>query len=95
MADESYWVERAQSADAKLETYKAQMEPTKERIQAFKANMGLKERSDGSIVIDYDTFAERLGIAGALELRKVIDEKYRISGAPGEKPRIRVSQEAA
>ena len=90
MADESQWIDRAQSAEAKLATLKAQMDPMKERIQNFKMNFGIKERDNGEIVIDFDKFVDRLGIEGALELRAVIDQKYKISGDAGAKPRIRV-----
>lgn len=90
MADESHWIERAQSAEAKLATLKAAYEPAIERVQQFKTNFGIKERHDGEIVIDYDRFVERLGVAAALELRAVIDQRYHISGAPGEKPRIKL-----
>ena len=91
MSDESVWIERAQSAEARNATLRNQYEPAIERVQNFKANFGVKERSNGEIVIDYDKFAENLGMDGALELRRVIDEKYRITGAPGEKPRMRVN----
>lgn len=91
MADDNFWMERAQSAEAKLETLKQAIEPMKQRIQDFKANFGLQERSDGSITIDYDKFVTALGIESALELRSIIDEKYQISGKPGKKPRIRLA----
>ena len=99
-----------------------------ERVQAFKSNFGVRERSNGEIVIDFAKMVERLGMeacadlrtvidekfgpaAGidsleikdhrvlvdgmglerALQIRKLIDETYRISGAAGEKPRVRVT----
>ena len=87
---DSMWIERAQSAEAKVKTLQDQYAPAIERVKEFKANFGVREHSDGRIDIDFDKFAENLGIEAALELRRVIDEKYRISGAPGEKPRISV-----
>jgi hypothetical protein len=78
--DEQYWSERAKSAEAQLGTLKQQIEPTLERYRAFKANFGVKEKSDGSISIDFDKFVERLGAGGCAELRKVMDEKF-----PGKK----------
>lgn len=36
-------------------------------------------------------FVEALGFDEALALRKMIDEHYKITGAPGEKPRVKVS----
>lgn len=90
MADESYWISEAQTAKAQLATLKDAYGPAIERVKEFKANFGVKERSDGSLVVDYDRFADAIGIEGALELRAVIDEKYNVSGEAGEKPKIKV-----
>ena len=91
MSEESMWIERAQSAEAKINTMKQAYEPALERVKQFKANFGVKERGNGELVIDYDKFVERLGMEGALELRKIIDEKYNISGEPGRKPHVRLA----
>lgn len=92
MADpgEQFWIDRAQSAEAKLATLKANMDPVIDRVKQFKANFGIRESSDGSIDVDFDKFVERLGVEACLELRHIIDEKFGISGVVGEKPRIRV-----
>jgi len=84
------WIARAQSAEARLATLKEAYEPALERVKAFKANFGVKERADGTIVIDYEKLVAAIGPEGALELRAVIDETYSIKGAAGEKPRMRV-----
>lgn len=91
--DESQWIERAQSAEARLATQKTAFESAIEKVKAFKANFGIRETSDGSIIVDYEKFVERLGLQGAMELRQIIDEKYHVSGAPGEKPRIKLVHE--
>lgn len=70
------WLERAQSAEAKLATLKQAIEPALERIKAFKANFGVKESSNGEISIDFEKFVKNLGQENALELKKVIDETY-------------------
>ena len=44
--------------------------------------------------IDFDKFVPALGVEGALELRRIIDETWRVSGAPGEKPRLKVKAAA-
>jgi hypothetical protein len=88
---EDYWREQAQSLAAQITTLKDAYGPAIDRVKQFKANFGVKERSDGQIDVDFEKFAEAIGIEGALELRKVIDEKYGISGEPGEKPHVRVS----
>jgi len=88
--DESHWISRAQAAEAQLKTLKAAQEPVLERIRNFKANFGLRERSDGAIVINYEHFVQALGAAAALELRAEIDKHYGITGEPGKKPRMRV-----
>lgn len=87
---ESIWIDRAQSAEAKCETYRAQIDRLKEKVRTVCESLGAKERSDGSFLIDYEAFAERLGPEGALEVRAIIDEKYGITGAAGEKPRMKV-----
>ena len=73
---ESFWVERAQTAEAKLKTMQEAHSAAVGRIRDFKANFGIRERDNGEIVIDWSKFVERLGDDGAAELRKVIDEKY-------------------
>lgn len=85
---EAMWIERAQSAEAKLKTLKEAVEPALERIKVFKANFGIKERENGEIRIDFEKFVDRLGLEQALTLRKLIDERYQVKGAAGEKPRV-------
>lgn len=70
------WIERAQSAEARLKTLKDAYEPALERVKTFKANFGIKESGNGEIRIDYQKLVANLGQAQALELRKVIDETY-------------------
>lgn len=84
------WLERAQTAEAQLVTLRESLGAAVERVKVFKTNFGIKEKSNGEIDIDFDKFAGNLGIESALELRKVIDETYQISGAAGEKPKIAV-----
>lgn len=88
---EAEWRERAQSAEAKLNTLRERIDPVLDRIKQFKMTMGLRDNSDGSIDINFDKFVDALGVEKCLELREIIDEKYRISGEPGEKPKVRVS----
>ncbi len=88
---ESDWIHRAQTAEARLKTLEQQIEPVKIKVQHFKESWGIKESNqDGSYKINFDKFAENLGMEQALELRAIIDEKYGISGAPGEKPKVRM-----
>ena len=87
---EAEWRERAQSAEARMKTLQDQYGPALERVKAFKANFGVRERADGSIAIDYEKMVERLGLEACLELRVVIDQRWQVSGAPGEKPKVRV-----
>lgn len=91
MFDENSLMDRANRAEARAsaldQAYKSQIE----KIAAFKGTMGLRERSDGSIVIDFETFAKALPADQALELRAVIDEVHNISGEAGQKPRIRLT----
>ena len=91
MSDESVWMERAQTAAAKLATLRQAYEPALERVKQFKANLGIKERSNGELVIDYQKFIAGLGIQGSLELRAIIDQTYNISGEPGKKPHVRLA----
>lgn len=73
---ESIWIDRAQSAEARLKTLKDAYEPALVRIKNFKANFGIKEGDNGEIRIDFVKFVKNLGEAGAMELRNVIDEEY-------------------
>ena len=91
MFDKDSPLDRALSAEARLATHKEATAAALDRIKDFKANFGVREKSSGELVVDYDRFAEAIGMEGALELRAIIDEKYNISGAAGEKPRIKVN----
>ena len=90
MSDESMWIERAQSAEARLHTATQVSAAALTRIKEFKTNFGIREKQDGSIEIDYGKFVARLGAGGWLELRAIGDEHWQVSGEPGAKPRIRV-----
>lgn len=90
MADEGTWIDRAQTAEAKVTTITAQVERLKSEVRAIHEAFGSRKKSDGSYEIDYEAFVARLGVDGALEIRRIIDETYSMSGAPGEKPRMRV-----
>jgi hypothetical protein len=73
---EDIWMDRCQSAEAQLKTLREAQGAAIERIKEFKANFGIKERSNGEILIDFPKFVERMGQEGSAELRKIIDEKY-------------------
>ncbi len=90
MDSDNVLLSRAQSAEAKYNTLKENVEPLKIRVQKFKENFGVREKDDGSIDIDFEKMVDRLGPAACLELRAVIDDVHGISGAAGEKPKIRV-----
>jgi len=81
-----------QDAQAVVETYRHEIERLKTQYRGMLETLCAKERRDGSFVIDFMALAAKLSLDGALELRASIDEVHRISGAPGEKPRIRVRQ---
>jgi len=73
---EQMWIERAQSAEAKIATLESAFKPALERIKQFKTNFGIKERDNGEISIDFDKFVENIGEESALELQSIITEKY-------------------
>ncbi len=89
--DDNTLISQLQAAQAKMETMKQAYEPAIERVKQFKANFGVREKSDGSIDIDFEKFVERLGIEGWLELRAIGDARHNVSGAPSEKPRVKVA----
>ena len=88
---EDVWMERAQSAEARLVTLRESLGAAVERVKVFKTNVGIREKSNGDIEIDFDKFVGNLGIEAALELRKIIDELYQISGEAGDKPKIKLA----
>ena len=93
--EDKRYVAELKNTETALAELRGQLQPALDRFQAFKANFGLRETSDGSIIIDFDKFAEALRMEQALELCRIVDEKYGITGAAGEKPRIRVPGKAA
>jgi len=78
---ESMWIERAQSAEARLATLKQAYEPALERVKEFKANFGVKERGNGEIDVDFDKFVKNIGYEAAIELKSIIDQVYEIEKA--------------
>ena len=88
---ESDWRDRAMSAEAQHQTLRDQVERLKEKLRGLMETLGARERSDGTIDIDFEALVQLLPSDQALELRAVIDQQHRISGMPGEKPRITVS----
>lgn len=90
MADESYWVDQAQTWQAKYTTLESQLAPLKEKARVIKEALCAQEKSDGSFDIDFEALVTRLGAEGALELRNTIDSVYSVSGEPGQKPRVKV-----
>lgn len=90
MSDENYWRDQADTWQAKFNTLHDATAPALDKVKAFKSNFGVREHSDGSLSIDYEKMVTAIGPDGALELRSVIDEVYSVSGAAGEKPRIKV-----
>lgn len=88
---EDFYRQRAETAEAQLATLKYAQAAAIDRVRQFKANFGIRERSNGDLVIDYQKFVKALGLEAALELRKEIDLAYRITGEAGEKPRVRAS----
>lgn len=77
---EEMWMERAQSAEAKLVTQKENLGAAIDRVREFKKNFGIREKPGGVIDIDYDKFVQNLGLDAALELRNVIDETFKKPG---------------
>lgn len=73
---ENMWMERAQSAEAKLKTLREAQGAAIDRVRDFKANFGIRERDNGDIIIDFQKFTERLGEDSAKALRNIINEKY-------------------
>ena len=70
------WIERAQSAEAKVQTLEGLFKPALDRVKKFKANFGIRERESGEIDIDFVKFVENLGKENSLELKKIIEETY-------------------
>jgi len=87
---EQDWIERAQTAEALLLTQKESMGAAIERVKEFKKTAGIREKQDGSLEIDFDKFVTKLGAESCLELRKVIDDVYKVSGVAGAKPRMKL-----
>ena len=74
---EEFWIDRAQTAEAKLATIEQAYKPALERVQEFKTNFGISERSNGEIIINFDKLVENLGRESAMELRQIIETRYK------------------
>lgn len=89
--NDSHWIERAQSAEAKNASYQEVIDKLKDKIRGLKETFGARELSDGQLDINYEKLVGQLDIKSALELRTTIDNMHRISGPAGEKPRIKMT----
>lgn len=93
--DEQSLFEQNNSLKTQLQTAREQNARLQETVRTTCETLGARMKADGSADIDFEKFVERLGMAGALEVRAIIDEKYGISGAAGEKPRVKIKAAAA
>lgn len=76
MQDESFWIEKAQTAEAKFNTLQQSVDRIREDARNVLETFSARKKPDGSFDIDYKKFVERLGKEGAMELKRVIDEQY-------------------
>jgi len=83
--------DRFRSLETRNKTLGDQVDRLTQKCADIREALCAKERSDGSFDIDFDALVEKLGIESALVLRRIIDERYGISGEAGQKPRIRLA----
>lgn len=86
-----HWVDRAQNAEAVAQTARDGNDRLKEKIRSLKETLCATELSNGEIDIDFEKLVGKMKPEQALQLRAAIDDIHSISGAAGEKPRIRLS----
>lgn len=79
------------SLEVKLGTMQQNMDRVTEKCASLREALCAKERSDGTLVINFEALVEKLGPVACLELRAAIDERWRVSGEAGQKPRMRVT----
>jgi hypothetical protein len=66
------------------------MDRLTEKCGELRQTLCARERSDGSLEIDFEALADRLGLEQCLKFRAIIDERWSITGEAGQKPRVRV-----
>ena len=88
---DAYWRDQAQTWKMKFETLQEQQDRVRDDAKLILETFGARKRGDGKFDIDFELLAKNIGVEKALELRKVIDETWNISGAAGEKPKIRLT----
>ena len=76
MADESMWIERAQSAEARLATMQGNVDKSREDAIYILELFAARKQNDGSFDINFDKFIENIGREKALEVAKIIVEQY-------------------
>ena len=76
MSEDSFLVERAQTAEAKLNTLQQTVDRIREDARTVLETFAARKQGDGSFNIDYEKFIENIGPEGAAELRQIIDEQY-------------------
>lgn len=83
------------SLSIKLQTLQAQTDRITQKCADLREMVCAREHSNGTLTLNFDALAERLGPVACLELRAAIDARWNISGEAGQKPRMRVAGEAA
>lgn len=78
---EQMWMERAQSAEARLATLAQAKDALLERVRVFKDNFGIKEKGSGELEIDFDKFACNLGEENAIALIQILEQTYGLKKA--------------
>ena len=73
---ESDWIERAQSAEARLNTLNQQIDRIKEDSVFILNTFAARKKSDGSFDIDFKKFIANIGSESAAEIRQIIDKQY-------------------
>ena len=90
MGDINRLLDRAQTAEAALNTARRANKAVAQEAQTLKQTFGIRRKGNGSYQVDFAVFLRGLGFDGYVELRGIGDQMYGVSGEIGDKARISV-----
>ena len=70
--DESEWIHRAQSAEARLKILESATEVLKEKVRWIREELCVKERGDGTFDIDFDALKKRMSDESVVEFEDAL-----------------------
>jgi len=77
MSEDSFWIERAQTAEASLASLKAGIDDIRADARCILETFCARKNKDGSFDIDFEKFIKSIGEESSLSLGEIINDRYK------------------